>query len=61
MSERWHEVRIHWGGGRSHDDGIRGANPDEAIDNAVRNWVTDTPYEQAERIEYLGSPDAARR
>lgn len=48
---RWHDVRIHWREGSSHDDGVRAANPDEAIDNAARNWITVPPAEPAERIE----------
>ena len=60
-AERWHDVRVHWPDGTSHDDGIRGDSPDDALDNARRNWITENPYQQATRIEYLRSPDVTPR
>ena len=50
-AERWHDVRVHWPDGTSHDDGIQGDSLDDALDNARRNWITDTPYRQATRID----------
>lgn len=53
---RWHAVRVHQADGRFHDDQIRGADRAEAMTNAHRNWITETPAQPAAWVEYI-DPD----
>lgn len=53
----WHDVKVHWPDGRTHLDGIRGHDREQAIDAAQWNWGAGSPYGRAERIEYLGVAD----
>ena len=52
----WHWVRVHW---PDHTilDAIRGRDRAEALAKARANWITETPAEPAQRIDYLGEHD----
>lgn len=54
--QRWHAVRVHQADGRFHDDQIRGTDRAEAMTNAHRNWITETPAQPAAWVEYI-DPD----
>lgn len=54
--QRWHAVRVHQADGRFHDDQIRGTDRAEAMANAHRNWITETPAQPAAWVEYI-DPD----
>jgi hypothetical protein len=53
-TQPWHDVTVHWPDGTSHNDGIHGADREDALANATVNWVTENPYGAAEWIEYHG-------
>jgi len=50
----WRDVTVHWPNGTSQEDGIRVVDRSDALANARSNWITETPYEKAEWIEYHG-------
>lgn len=53
----WQRVRVVWPDGGDYYDEIRGWDREDALRNARRNWIAETPHERAEHIEYLGPAD----
>lgn len=54
--QTWHRVRVELGDD-VFDDAVRAAGPQEALAAAEANWRSETPYEPARSITYLGNDE----